>query len=153
MDVLMYVFENYLYEEPQQLPERSLLCDRLSEVGFADYQVESALEWLDQLIDQSTKSELNINLPDSLRLYSDLEQQYLNSECRGFLQYLENTGILDPICREQVISRALALADNNLTIDDLKWIVLMVLFIQPGQEAAFAWMESYLFDQVNVVNH
>ena len=153
MDVLMYVFENFLYEDPETFPERSFLSDRLSEVGFADQQVGSALEWLEQLIEQSTIEEINVCLPDSLRLYNEYEQHRLDIECRGFLQYLENTGILDQTCREQVIDRALALNDNTLEISDLKWIVLMVLFIQPGQEAAFAWMESYLFDQVNIINH
>ena len=30
-------------------------------------------------------------------------------------------------------------------LDDLKWVVLMVLFNQPGSEAAYAWMETQMF--------
>jgi len=30
-------------------------------------------------------------------------------------------------------------------LDDLKWVVLMVLFNQPGAEAAYAWMETQMF--------
>jgi Smg protein len=34
---------------------------------------------------------------------------------------------------------------EEIALDDLKWVVLMVLFNQPGSEAAFAWMESQIF--------
>ncbi len=39
----------------------------------------------------------------------------------------------------------MALDQDEVDLDDLKWVVLMVLFNQPGQEAAFAWMESFMF--------
>ena len=47
--------------------------------------------------------------------------------------------------REVVIDRAMALDQDEVDLDDLKWVVLMVLFNQPGAEAAFAWMESQMF--------
>ena len=47
--------------------------------------------------------------------------------------------------RELVIDRAMALDQDEIDLDDLKWVVLMVLFNQPGSEAAFAWMESQIF--------
>ena len=34
---------------------------------------------------------------------------------------------------------------EELDLDDLKWVVLMVLFNQPGSEAAYAWMETQMF--------
>ena len=34
---------------------------------------------------------------------------------------------------------------DQLDLDDLKWVVLMVLFNQPGSEAAYAWMETQMF--------
>ena len=67
-------------------------------------------------------------------------------ECRGFLMFLEQQGILDAIQRELVLDRAMALDQDEFDLDDLKWVVLMVLFNQPGQEAAFAWMETQMFD-------
>ena len=60
--------------------------------------------------------------------------------------YLENVGILDAQRRELVIDRLQALEADEITLDDVKWVVLMVLFNQPGQEANFAWMEDLMFD-------
>ena len=33
-----------------------------------------------------------------------------------------------------------------MDLEQLKWIILMVLFNQPGQEAAYAWMEDLVFE-------
>ena len=44
--------------------------------------------------------------------------------------------------REQLANGPLL---DELDLDDLKWVVLMVLFNQPGSEAAYAWMETQMF--------
>ncbi|MDN5850738.1 MAG: DUF494 domain-containing protein, partial [Nitrococcus sp.] len=33
-----------------------------------------------------------------------------------------------------------------IDLDTLKWVILMVLFNQPGQEKAYAWMENLVFE-------
>ena len=63
----------------------------------------------------------------------------------GVLLVLERNGVLSADQRELVIDRAMALDLDEVALDDLKWVVLMVLFNQPGSEAAFAWMESQIF--------
>ena len=50
-------------------------------------------------------------------------------------------------------NRSENLADNHFDFDDfdsedLKWVVLMVLFNQPGQEDAYVWMENLVFENV-----
>ena len=50
--------------------------------------------------------------------------------------------------RELVIDRVMALESEEIDLDQLKWVVLMVLFNQPGSEAAFAWMEDLVLDEV-----
>ena len=49
---------------------------------------------------------------------------------RGFLITLEQSGILTPQNRELVIERSLAASGASLTIEQLKLIVLMVLWNQ-----------------------
>ena len=73
----------------------------------------------------------------------------MDAECRGFLIFLEQTGVLDPIARELVIDRAMALETQEIDMPQLKWVILMVLFNQPGHEAAFAWMEDLIFDEIS----
>ena len=56
-------------------------------------------------------------------------------------------GILSPVQRELVIDRLMALDSPDIDVDQVKWVVLMVLFSQPGQESAFARMEDLVFEE------
>ena len=61
--------------------------------------------------------------------------------------FLEQVGVLDPVNRELVIDRLMALGDDDIDLDQVKWVVQMVLFNQPGKEAAFSLMEDLVFDR------
>ena len=65
---------------------------------------------------------------------------------------LERTGILNSINRELVLDRAIAL-EEVLTLDKLKWIVLIVLLNQPDEELAFARMEDMVYDLLPTYLH
>jgi Smg protein len=45
-----------------------------------------------------------------------------------------------------VIDRLLALDTDELDLEQVKWVVLMVLSSQPGQELAYSRMEDLVFD-------
>jgi Smg protein len=81
-----------------------------------------------------------------VRVYSEPELDRLDADCRGFLMFLEHSGVLDADQRELVLDRVMALDQDEVDVDDIKWVVLMVLFNQPGSEAAYAWMESQMFE-------
>jgi Smg protein len=88
-----------------------------------------------------------------MRVYAAPELEKLSVECRGFMQYLENIGILDAAQREVVIDRIMALDNAEIDQEQVKWIILMVLFNRPGQEDAYARMEELVFDQSLGVMH
>jgi Smg protein len=48
--------------------------------------------------------------------------------------------------RELVIERCMAIETEELTTDDVKWVVLLVLLNQPGHENAFALMEELVYN-------
>src|SRR3569833_2201954 len=56
------------------------------------------------------------------------------------------TAVPHPASREMVIDRVMALDTEETDLADLKWVILLILFNQPGKEAAFAWMEDLLFE-------
>jgi Smg protein len=45
-----------------------------------------------------------------------------------------------------VLERLMALDTPDIDVEQVKWVVLMVLFSQPGQEAAFSRMEDLVFE-------
>lgn len=154
LDVLMYLFENYyMDEEITGRPDRESLQVELLEAGFPPSEVHKAFEWLEDLATQRASGQPIRPTAHSIRLYTERETDYLDLECRGFLMFLEQLGILTATSRELVIDRVMALDAGDMDIEQLKWIVLMVLFNEPGQEAAYAWMEDLVFDNVAGILH
>ncbi|HEY1900028.1 MAG TPA: DUF494 domain-containing protein [Steroidobacteraceae bacterium] len=147
LDILIYVFDRYMLEDTSDVPERDDLARDLELMGFGSASVERALDWLADLADVRLHSaeEPRRGNP-SLRLYSDGELARLSTESRGFLMELERHAILTPLQREVVLDRLLALDSEELDTEQIKWVVLMVLSSQPGQEQAFARMEDLVAD-------
>src|SRR5580693_10733998 len=152
LDILIYVFDRYMLDEVPEVPEREHLARDLERVGFAHANVERALDWLADLASERDRPQIAIGHfaglggGPALRIYSDGELQRLSTECRGFLVTLERLGILSPQQREIVIDRMLALDADELDTEQLKWVVLMVLSSQPGQEQAFERLEDLVCD-------
>ena len=58
-------------------------------------------------------------------------------------------GVLSPTSRELAIDRAMALENEDFDLDQLKWVILMVLINQPGEEAAYTWVEDLVSDNIS----
>jgi Smg protein len=153
LDVLMYLFENYFYDEPDEQPDRESLEENLHEAGFSNGEIDKAFDWLDGLAQQRFQPDFNMQTAEPIRVFIDSEINRLDTNCRDFLLYLSNIGILDPQRREQVLDRLMALESDEIVLEDVKWVVLMVLFNQPGQEASYAWMEDMMFDTEQDYRH
>ena len=153
LDLLMYLFENYIYDEPEATPDRESLSDSLEEAGFSSAEIDRAFSWLEGLAAQRCLPELGGHETNPIRIFSPDECGRLDLEARGLILYLENTGVLDPARREQVLDRLMALEEEEVSMEDVKWVVLMVLFNQPGQEANYAWMEDLMFDEEGEYRH
>lgn len=146
LDVLMYLFQNYMDDEADPDPDRESVQSELLAAGFPTRQIHQAFEWLDSLVDRQTAP--LVVAPGSCRIYIGPELDRLDVECRGFLLFLEQSGILDSETRELVIDRVMALESDDIGLHQLKWIILMVLFNQPGREEACAWLEDLVFDDI-----
>jgi len=153
LDILIYLFENYFDADLDCAPEpdRDTLRDELERAGFSEREVGRALEWLEQLSADPQRGAI----PGSraIRIFDAREQARLDTDCRGYILYLENIGITSAAQRELVIDRLLALDVQQIDIEQVKWVVLMVLFSQPGQQSAYLRMEDLVFDNRLQVVH
>jgi Smg protein len=153
LDVLMYLFENYIYDDPETTPDRDDLEHNLHQAGFSNNEIAKAFRWLDELAEQDIPEESERQQLPPTRLYHPDELQRLDLDCRGFMLQLENQGVLTPASREVVIDRLMALEKEDIDLDDLKWVILMVLFNQPGQAANYAWIEDLVFYDEQELRH
>ncbi len=154
IDVLIYIYENYMDAEDSVPTDQIMLEEELVQAGFPQGEIKKAFNWLDELAwRQGSLAYAEAQANRSMRIYSEREQQRMDLEIQGMLLYLEQAGILGPMSRELVIERAMALETEELNADDVKWIVLLVLLNQPGQENAFALMEELVYNGEPVYLH
>jgi Smg protein len=147
LDILIYVFDRYMLAETPDVPERDTLAKDLERAGFAEANVERALDWLADLAGERDRPDIDGSAgPRPVRVYAGTEFARLSTECRGLLLALEQIGILSAQQREIVIDRLLALDTEELDSEQVKWVVLMVLSSQPGQEQAYERMENLVFE-------
>jgi Smg protein len=153
LDVLMYLFETYIDAEEEPEPDQNELRDELSRAGFGDSEIDRALDWLDGLTENHESFQYNPQTAHGTRIFNEIETVRLDAGCRGFITYLEQIGILSPTQREILLDRLLALETPDIDVEQIKWVVLMVLFSQPGQELAYARMEDLVFDEGDTPLH
>jgi len=149
-DVLMYLFENYMDEGPEFHPDQDALTDELTQAGFNRRNISAAFQWLEGLSQQRDQHAPASIAPrhGALRHFTDAEREKFDRECRGLLLFLEQSGVLDAATRELVVERGMALEVDELSLEQLKWVILMVLFHQPGLEHAYALFEDLVFDEM-----
>jgi Smg protein len=149
-DVLMYLFENYYMDEDSPVtPDRESVQQELSQAGFPTLEIDRAFLWMDGLASEPNPPDTQSDR--SMRLFSSRELDRLDTACRGFILFLEQMDVLTPASRELAIDRAMALENEDFDLEQLKWVILMVLINQPGEEAAYTWVEDLVSD--NLSNH
>jgi Smg protein len=154
VDVLVYLFQNYISDEAEVQGDRQSVQNELVEVGFPGAEVDKALAWLEDLSVQPVSvNDLEARANTSVRVFAPEECRKLDSEARNFLMELERTGIIDSEGRELIMDRVMALETEQIDVEELRWVILMVLFNQPGLEEAYAWMEDLVFDGSGVYLH
>lgn len=150
LDVLMYIFENYMDDSHEFSPDQDALILELSQAGFPTGEINKAFDWLEELSslrDAKPVGQAIGSRSTSARHYSQVESAKVNMACRGQMLRLEQSGVLDSVAREIVIDRIMALESEEIDIEQLKWVVLMVLFNQPGQEQAYDLLEDWVVSE------
>jgi len=148
-EVIIYLFESYMQIDQSIEIDAQEITDELLEEGFQKKDITSAIAWLDNLArlhQQNPFNKTQFARATSHRIYSAIEQSRLDIDCQGYIFYLEQADILNTYTREIVIDCAMSLDSDPLPLDDLKWLILMVLFNDPNSADAFLQLETMLLD-------
>lgn len=155
-EILMYLFENYMDGSVTLNADQDTIFHELEQAGFSHNEIGQALDWLDGLNRfQETVQSGPYLTPHAIRFFSFEESERLGVEGRGFLLYLEQLGILDPMTREIVIDRIMALDGHGREVDlgRIKWVVLIALFNQPDKKSALSLLQDMILSDVFDVLH
>lgn len=147
-DVLVYLYETYY--RPDACPDAVALTKKLSAVGFEEEEIARALGWLTDLAEANSEFSGQYPAQSALsggtRIYVQQEYDALGTAAIGFIQFLEAAKVVNPMQREIVIERALAVRESQLSLDKLKVIVLMVLWSQGKEPDGLMFEELFLDD-------
>jgi len=153
LDILMYLFETYLDDDQSEIPSEDSIRNELTKIGFQETKVTKAFDWLDDLSvlkdDISHKEELESH---SFRIFNPFEIEKFDKEARGVLLDLVELGVISPGQRELIIDKALALDIVHIDQEQMKWVVLMVLFNLPDSAAPFTWLQDLLYEDAPTIH-
>ncbi len=159
LDVLMYLFENYMIEDTELQPVRADLEYELSSMGFTNGEIGKAFVWLEGLSDLCNAQADELIRPlNSIRHYTAYETQKINVEIQGILLSLEESGMINSNTREIIIDRIMALDIEDSHIDDnqtenAKWVIMMVLCNIDTNDNALELAEELVFDGISAERH
>lgn len=148
-EIIMYLFESYIQIDQTIELDTQEVTDELMQEGFQKSEIAKALAWLDNLANmhkQEPQSRATPEHKNSHRIYNKQEQHQISLECRNYIHYLEEAKILNTHTREMVIDCIMSLDSSEMILEDVKWLILMVLFNDPKSDDAFLQLESMLMD-------
>jgi Smg protein len=157
LDILIYLFENYMLEYQDQEPDEESIMVELIQAGFNHMTIDHAFDWLENLAimcDEHEAGNAELIGEYAMRHYHPDEIDKLNLDARGLLLSLEQCGVLNPGSREMVIDRLMALEVDDIDIHHVKWVILMVLTNCTDTHTAMAdWTEALILDDVQIRAH
>ena len=140
IDVLMYIFSSYA-DQDENLPEdRDGIEADLCAAGFDSLEIDKAFDWLDGLAQVDDDPSANESV-HATRILAAQESARLAYSAQGFLLFLEQSGALD--------------SESEVDIEELKWVVMMVLFNSSDEQDENALMhyEDIVFADQPAVFH
>lgn len=152
-EILMYLYENYMNDGVKINADLTTVVTQLESMGFYDDDINQALNWLQGLKDIQALVEGGAPTALALRHFSPEESQRLGKKGKAFLQQLEQLNILDPMTREIVLDRIVALYPHQVDMGRIKWVVLIVLFNQPSKKQALTLLQDMILSEAHRVLH
>lgn len=143
-DVLVYVLEHCHQTEVVQ--DAQNVARKLSEAGFDEADISTALAWLAGVAREPRAGSAGRPCPGAdSRVLAPREAAKLDAESHGFLLRLEGCGMLDPDSRERVLERIVAAPLDRLSLEQIKFVALMVLW-QRGKTSGLLVTEDAFSD-------
>ena len=137
--IVSFIAQYFL--DDQDLMTESDLVEELLAVGFEAEEIDAAFCWMEsQTICAPAGDDITLGTPaTSYRVFSAEESKSLSGEARGFLTRLRNMGILDTDIQEEIITKALQMADDEVTLKEIKTVTVLAMFANSHNQ----WRREY----------
>lgn len=147
LEVLIFIYQNYWDKHDALAFEESdetIMAYELSQAGFNHQDILHAVDWVKDLR-RSVAQPQYLQDAQAIRIFCDAERNKINDESLNFLSLLHRSDIITAYERDLIIDRAMVLAQPQLTMEDIRWITMMVLWDETRKQD-YLFVEDALFN-------
>ncbi|MEQ1598967.1 MAG: DUF494 domain-containing protein [Methylotenera sp.] len=150
-EVLVFMFENYIAHHT--LPANEVMTQELSAAGFEQSDIVGAVDWFHEM-----KTMLNeppaiySHKHTGMRIFTAAELKKINTESISFIIFLQQANIINDVERDLIIDRAMALKQEQIKIEEMRWITMIALWNE-GREKDYLFVEDALFNPRGLTLH
>lgn len=130
---IVSIIAQYVLGDRDSVSENDIVEELLA-VGFEADEIDAAFSWMQNVATQSPGQEPQLVEMRSQRVFTPEEIRDLSPEARGLLIRLRTLGILDDGAQEEIIDKALQVADEPVSLKDMKAIAALTLFARNNDE-------------------
>ncbi len=130
---IVSIIAQYVMEEHDQLSETDIVEELLAE-GYETEEIDAAFSWMENLsMLTAAKEPLALAAPTN-RVFSPDEMRALAVDARGFLIRLRTLGIIDDDLQEEILDKALQVAEDEVSLKEIKAISALTLFVKSNND-------------------
>lgn len=148
IEILLYLFDQKLADAAADVVKQVQVQQQLIAQGFAPYEINQALIWLEELKEWYENASLH-TMPQatSVRIWTNAELKKLTPAALELLTRLDQQGVIDKWQREIIIDRAMAINALSVDAEQVKWVTLIVLYYARLESKPIAWVEHVLLQE------
>ena len=130
---IVSIIAQYVLGDRDSVSENDIVEELLA-VGFEADEIDAAFSWMQNVATHSPGKEQQLAEVRSQRVFTPEEVRDISAEARGLLIRLRTLGILDDAAQEEIIDKALQVADEPVSLKDMKAIAALTLFARNNDE-------------------
>jgi len=130
---IVTIIAQYVMTDREQLTESEIVEELMAE-GFDAEEIDAAFRWMEGLSLHPREQDGKPLLIPTHRVFTLEEVWGMSAEARGFLMRLRTLGILDDEAEEEIIERSLQVAEDEVSLKEVKVLTALVLFARNTQD-------------------
>lgn len=130
---IVTIIAQYVMTDRDQLTESEIVEELMAE-GFDAEEIDAAFRWMETLSLAPREQNGNPLLIPTHRVFTLEETWGMSADARGFLMRLRTLGILDDEAEEEIIERSLQVAEDEVSLREVKVLTALVLFSRNTQD-------------------
>ncbi len=150
-EVLVFIFENYVAQHA--LPDNEIMTQELAAAGFEETAIVGAVDWFHETKTMFTETPaVYSHKQTGMRVLTDAELKKISTESLSFILFLQQANVINDVVRDFMIDRAMALKQEQINIEEMRWITMITLW-NKGRQKDYLFVEDALFNPRGLTLH